>query len=131
MRETSYILSTQRRNALGRIESVTHEWRGTSPYVRISRDLLDQVTHNEGDERVQIGPYILLKVEDQFWDASVLYVRADRLGALRVALYKATRLADLVYRRLIITLAVWRLADYHQAAVPTWKDIHLVKRFLK
>jgi hypothetical protein len=129
--ETAYIKGTVQTNALGKRESITYEWEGKSPYVRASHGFLYDLVSDYCPETLQLGPYRLLKVEDEPWLDTVLYVRSDRFGALRVALYKSTRLLDLIYRRLIITLAVWRLADFHEATVPTWKDIRALKRFSK
>lgn len=129
--ETAYIETTVRRNTLGRIEVESHRWVGKSPYVRISYDLLCQIAPANERHKIQLGPYRLLLVDQEsYWDAP-LYVRADKFGALRVALYKYTRLLDLAYRRLIITLAVWNLADYHEGTMPAWKDIKALKRFAK
>jgi hypothetical protein len=131
LKDVSHIKITVKRSPLGKIESLTHEWEGRSPYVRITRSLLCEITNDYCPETVQIGPYRLLKVEAEPWLDVVLYVRKDKLGALRVALYKSTRLLDLIYRRLIITLAVWRLAEFTPLAIPSWKDIKALRRFVK
>ena len=130
--EVAYLKVTQRRNELGKIEQINYEWEGKSPYLLITRDFLDDFFRVGTDiSRVQFGPYKLLRVENDYAKDTVLYVRADRFGALRVALYKATRLFDLMYRRMIITLAVWNLAEYKPYVIPSWRDIKLLKRFAK
>jgi hypothetical protein len=133
MLETAYLQVTVKTNAIGKREAINYEWVGESPYVRIGWHLLSEIVGFGGGDRtkIQIGPYKLLRVQDDpAWD-SVLYVRADKLGALRVALYKSTRLLDLFYRRLIVTLAVWNLAEFTPAAIPSWRDIKLIERLLK
>lgn len=117
----------------GRIEQTTYEWVGESPYTRVSHRLISEVAKDIYETEIQVGPYKLLRVDkDAFGYADFpLYVRKDKLGALRVALYRSTRLLDLAYRRLIVTLAVWRLAEYNAAVYPSWRDIKIVKRFLK
>lgn len=130
--ETAYIETSVRTNPLGKREAVNHKWVGKSPYVRVSLDLIDDPSVHKlnGDQEIQIGPYRLLRISDHL-DFVQTYVRADKFGALRVALYKSTRLLDLIYRRLIITLAVWNLADFSSYRVPTWQDIKILKRFAK
>jgi hypothetical protein len=133
LRDTALIKFTVKTNPLGIRESLTAEWEGKSPYTYVSFFLVDrgEAMRIKGDEEIQIGPYRLLKVDTDWSMGAWLYVRKDRLGALRIALYKSTRLLDLIYRRLIITLAVWRLADYHQHTIPTWRDIKGLKGFVK
>jgi hypothetical protein len=131
MKDVSYIEVTQKQNALGKIEQYTYRWIGKSPYVRVSHSLLQHLAGSGNGASVQIGPYKLLKVGDEFHIDCVLYVRSDKLAALRIALYKSTRLLDLVYRRLIVTLAVWNLADFHPAYIPSWRDVKILKGLAK
>jgi hypothetical protein len=123
---------TVKTNEVGIREATTYRWAGKSPYIEITWDMI-RTLYKPGDDinEIQIGPYKLLFVEDKpQWD-SRLYVRKDKLGALRVFFYRSTRWLDLVYRRLIITLAVWGMADYHRSTVPGWRDIKALKRFVK
>lgn len=125
------LLVTEQTNPLGIKEKREYQWEGKSPYVRVSLygRWFPDVEKINGDKEIQIGPYRLLQIDDgRFYSDYLLYVRKDKFGALRVWFYKATRLLDLIYRRAIITLAVWRLADYHEATVPTWRDIKFLKR---
>lgn len=133
MNNVSLIEVNQRVSVLGRIEAVTYNWIGKSPYVRISWDLTryGDIKKINGEKEIQIGPYRLLQVDDWFYGDCWLYVRKNKFGLLRVALYKSTRLLDLAYRRAIITLAIWRLADYGEGYIPSWRDIKIVKRLLK
>jgi hypothetical protein len=131
MMNTAYIETARRTSPLGKIEQETYKWVGKSPYVRISRMLLREITNDYCPKALQLGPYRLLMVDAEPWLDFVLYVRSDKFGALRVALYRSTRLLDLIYRRLIITLAVWGLAEFTPAAIPSWRDIKLIRRLLK
>ncbi len=130
--EVSHIEISVQTNPLGKREAVNHKWVGNSPYVHIS--LLTNWDYHgiksiRGEEEIQFGPYRLLKVDDgYFYGDFNLYVRKDKLGALRVMLYKSTRLLDLFYRRMIITLAVWKLADFSPVTVPSWRDIKIFKK---
>lgn len=122
----SVIEITMRVNALGLRESETFRIVGDSPYVLVGR--LDDA--KTGDV-VKIGPFNLLVVERRWEIDGALCVRADRFGALRIWVYRATRWLDWAYRRCIITLAVWGLADYQQASIPSWRDIRALKRWAK
>ncbi len=130
--ETAYLRFTVKTNPLGIRESLTAEWDGKSPYTYISWRFLGDIVGIGGEtNEIQIGPYKLLRIEHDELSEKVLYVRKDKLGALRVALYKSTRLLDLIYRRLIVTLAVWRLAEFSIAVLPSWRDIKALKGFTK
>lgn len=127
MTDYSYLEVTRHINPLGETEQYTYKWIGKSPYVKIGWMFLREFDKDHKKE-IQFGPYKLLKVDDEPWHDDVLFVRKDNLSALRVALYKSTRLLDLIYRRLIITLAVWRLAEFHEMCIPSWRDIKIFKR---
>ena len=132
MIDAAYLEVEVKTNPLGKIEQQTYKWKGNSPYTYISWPLLGDIVGIGGDTiEVQVGPYKLLKIEHDHSRGAVSYVRKDKFGALRVALYKSTRLLDLVYRRLVITLAVWKLAEFTPGCIPSWKDIKILKRLTK
>ena len=123
----STIVVTVHRNQLGMVEKRTHEWMGDSPYVRIDRGVLRELFESDSPDKVKIGQYQLLKVDDNPWEFSVLYVLDNPLGHLKVVAYKIVRWLDLIYRRAVITLAVWNLADFSHAAIPSWQDVRFLK----
>ena len=124
--EYSYLEVTVKTNKLGIQEAVTYSLNGKSPYTFIIYRFLEKSFFNPSSDSIQIGPYKLLLVE-QMPDGN-LYVRADRFGKLRVFIYRMTRLFDLAYRRFLITLAVWNLAEYRQWEIPTWKDVKIFRK---
>lgn len=129
MQDCARLECTVRTNSIGVREAITYKWIGKSPYIRISWNLLKEIVGIGGwMDKIKIGPYPLLRVSENLAEGYVLYVRADKLGAMRVVFYRLTRWLDIIYRRMIITLAVWGLAEYHEAAVPTWRDIKIGKR---
>lgn len=68
-----------------------------------------------------------LRVIGNAWGArsKTFYVMRDGWRArLRYLILSRTHWLDMVYRRLIITLSVWRLAEYNEAVVPSWRDVH-------
>lgn len=121
------------RDALGGIEQVTYTWPAGSHRARIEAPTLiylcDGVYPRVGD-RLIIGPCRVRVVETNFMMRSVVVVRDGPLWVAWLAASRAGQLADLVYRRLIITAAVWELANYDQGRVPSWRDLHAV-RWLK
>ena len=127
MMEAANLEVTVQTSPLGKREAVNYRWVGKSPYLRIDGRLLQDMGYTENAPRVQFGPYKLMFVEYEYFSGVSVYVRSDKLGALRVVLYKSTRLLDLAYRRLIITLAVWGLAEFSPAKIPSWQDIKFLK----
>jgi len=128
--ETSKLTFAVKTNKLGQRESLTCEWEGKSPYIYIAIPvIMDElnVNWNEIPKEVQLGPYKLLEVSREPQYDSILYVRKDKFGKLRVALYKSTRWMDLIYRRLLLTLVVWNLANYSMNSIPSWRDIKFFK----
>ena len=108
---------------------MTYKWVGDSPYTYIDRFTIEDLYPGKIPDRILIGPYSLLKISDEHFRDSVLFVRQDPvLGWLRVQVYRMTRLLDLIYRRFIITLAVWNLADREMATIPGWQDIRLIQK---
>lgn len=132
MNNTAFIEVTVKTNPLGKREAVNHRWVGDSAYTTIDWLVLDDMNVPlDKAKRIQIGPYKLIEVEKEYAFGRSLYVRSDKLGWLRVAFYKSTRLLDLIYRRIIITLAVWNLAEFSPMRVPDWTDIKAVKWIVK
>lgn len=127
--DTAKIVATVKTNSIGIRESITYEWIGKTPYTIITGCALSDMGFVDFPEKLIIGPYHLLKLGDKFDVDAAEYVRADKLGSIRVFFYRITRALDLIYRRLIITLAVWKLADYDPSRIPSWRNIRLLKRF--
>lgn len=90
-----------------------------------------QYNHVKIGDVLHIGQF-RLRVVDHYppW-RGLIVVRDDWRGGMHYLVYRALYRFDGIYRRLILTLYVWELADYHEAAVPSLNDIHLVKRFKK
>jgi hypothetical protein len=104
-------------------------WEGTSPFVLISReDYWDSGFNNAPKERdvIQCGAYRLRFIEMDFMRGAALFVREDWLGLPRLYSRKLGYWADNIYRRIILTLLVWNLAE-RSDFIPSWRDIKLVK----
>ncbi len=131
MRDTALILTQVKFNALGQREQVTFQWVGESPYTYITGVALDDLGIKDEDKSFWIGPYRLVKLERYVDRDEWLCIRSDWQYAWRVPIYRSTRWLDWAYRRLIVVLAVFELADYHQYAIPSWRDIHALKRWAR
>jgi len=127
--EMAQLLITNSYNPLGLIERRDFEWRGKSRSVEVTNNVLWDLDISRFEKEIQIGPYRLVLLGRKDYSDTCLYIRKDYpLWWLLVFWHKAIPVLDLIYRRFIITLAVWNLADYNRAVVPNWRDIRLFKR---
>lgn len=128
----AYLVFHQKTDYRGNVEQIRAEWNGPNDGVTtISGELISEIT----DKPVKVGDIVLvyqykLKCFEivNFPYYEYRFIRADSiLGNIRIIVYKSTRWLDLIYRRLIITASVWKLADYDPTAYPYWGDLHIVK----
>ena len=113
----------------GGVERETYEIEG-GPYVAISRSFDDYPTKPGG--KFMVGPYKLRTISYDFCADTIIATQEKwPLWWVAVAWHRVNKLIDIFYRRMIVTLAVWRLADYYEATVPYIGDIHIVKRIRK
>lgn len=127
--EEGQIVCHVRTNPLGMREHIGYEWQG-GPVTYIAHSLFyDSDIQLDGDCMV-VGPY-RLRIIDQEGNLRQYYrcVRLDYpFWWLVLAWHRYGRLLDIAYRRLIITLAVWGLARYSQATIPSWEDVHVLRK---
>lgn len=108
---------------------VRYEWVGGKVANIGIFELPDGINMENAQGRVfRLGDLRLRVVEVRYWHGGIYVMRESPQAAAYAWWRRAVRLADLCYRRCIITLAVWRLADYHEAILPSWRDIRVVKR---
>lgn len=133
MKKLGDIHVTVTRNQYGFEERRDYEWKG-GPICHISTWLLDEIldqgqreSYNK-DKRIQIGPYRLREVDVDYFSAAHVFAREERASDYLIPIaYNLTRLADIAYRRFIVTLAIWGFAEYHPATMPSWRDVKLVQ----
>lgn len=140
MVEANLIFHT-RHDFKGNLEQITCEWDGPRDgIVKLSdRFLNDSVfgcivpgLWDAIGVTIKIGPFKLKCFEYDPFSNIYSFIRADSvLGNIKVFAYQLTRWLDLAYRRLIITAAVWKLAEYRPECYPSWEDLHIVQRFRK
>lgn len=64
------------------------------------------------------------RVLDFYHDNDMYLVRLDgRLAVVSYWLRRLTKKLDLVYRRLILTAAVWNLATYREGEILSWRNL--------
>lgn len=70
-----------------------------------------------------------MKIVDYPEYYSIKCVRVDYpLWWVIAIAHKSSRILRIVGARIIITLAVWGLADFNGACIPSWRDIKIVKK---
>lgn len=112
-------------------EVVTFGWQG-GPYLQITNQVIrrgDPAYVREDAKFITIGPYRLRKLE---YDPLVgmggwVCVRDGWRWLPYANWYRLTHLGERTYRRLILTAAVWGLAEFHEYNVPSWRDLHIVR----
>lgn len=125
------IVATEHRDYSGGLEQLTYRWEGGEvvciSYCLCSKLGFDAKNRGPGDV-FSIGPYRLRVVWTDPVPPYAVFAVRDGLGAWRRSVwYAISSRLESVYRRLIITAAVWGLAEYNAATIPTWRDLYVVK----
>ncbi len=127
-----FIKTTRMYDYRGGVERLEYEWPG-GPKAWIQADSLGDdksywPIYEPGDIK-ELRPF-RLKIIQFDWSRNAYEVaRMDNpLWRLIYLWHRLTPILDLAYRRFIITLSVWRLADYSDQAIPHYSDIHIIKR---
>ena len=127
------LLITKHSDIRGGVERLTYEFED-GPYIAISGCLYPEIgtcPPKIGD-KVELGPYKFRVLESNLYTDTVFAIQEKwPLWWVAVAWHRSNKLLDIFYRRMIVTLAVWRLADYSEATVPYIGDIHIVQRIRK
>lgn len=112
------------------VESETFEWVG-GPKAKVDLSVIGEVmgSYNFGEgDSFEIGPYRLRIIEFRYESRMADCVRMDYpFWWWFVFSHHAFRWLRIAKARLIITLAVWGLADYHPATIPSFSYIHAVR----
>ena len=76
-----------------------------------------------------LGPFLLRCLAYDFSCNRIIACRERPVKAqIYALLYRATRTLDWLYRRMVLTLAVWGMARYSPATVPSWRDVKGTRR---
>lgn len=80
---------------------------------------------------IQAGQYKLIVIDEDLLRQDYLAVRDRGLKTkVLVIAYKAKKLWQQVYPRLILTAWIWGLAEHYPGMIPTWQDLKPVKWIL-
>lgn len=122
------ILVIEHRNTLGVRDAINYKWQGDDEVYLVPSLFPDEIDFTKREHILNIGPFQLYSVGFD-WESGRLHAFRVRgfFWWIPVVIYKSTRIFDLIYRRVIITLAVWGLADYQQQRVPYYGDIHIMQ----
>jgi hypothetical protein len=128
----------------GPLESARYEWATVPTYgrtevgdvFRIGMPFLQDFCGVRGDpmpgQVVTLGPYRLRLITGEDWNYMAVYAMHDGWKARAYALwYRAAKPLRRTYHRLILTAAVWGLARFQQYVEPSWRDLHIVRRWRK
>jgi hypothetical protein len=121
MKPNAHIICHSRPIGLGSPPHITYQWEGGD--VLAMSGGMGIVPALPG-YTFWIGPYCLRAIEYQYQSDTTIAVRERPIKARAyAALYTATCGLDWMYRRAVLTLAVWGLARYDQGRVPSWRDV--------
>jgi hypothetical protein len=130
MKVDGYIGITAHHTPLGDLERLTYEWQG-GPRVILHDRVFQEAGYKHSRLRagkvVSIGPWRLRLIERRVEHRGWVVMQDGWRSWLRCRWQPQVYRFEWVYRRLIVTMALWNLARWNgEGAVPTWRDIYLL-----
>jgi hypothetical protein len=129
MEVTGMIICQEYYDFRGGIEHREYRWEG-GELAQLKLWWLTNRVYRPG-EVFTLGSLRLRVVDDMLVGPSLVVARDGWHARLRYAVHHSTKWIDKIYRHLIVTAAVWGLADYNDALLPSWRDVHFLKRFAR
>lgn len=138
MNDTGYIEITTHKGPFGSIEHIDWHWEGDLIWLdhsgimhALAVGALRSYPKITIGEVFNYGPYRVRVVDiPEFAPlGSCMVMRDGWKSRTRVVVYKIVHHWDWVYYRLIMTLAIWGLAERDPGEKISWRNIKLVKRF--
>lgn len=121
-----YIEVTITRNALG-VEEKSYTLAG-GPLFYIDYNTLSREGFETRKDTIQVGPYKLRVIEFFGYEGRLLCTSENNpYFRLIVLWHKLSRVLRRINARLIITCAVWGLAEYRPECVPSWGQIYFIR----
>jgi len=135
IKATGNIVVTRRANPLG-LEQYEYGWQGGDVTILNWYHAREEpgLRHRDfpaAGETFWLGPFKLRVLDSDFCSLEVWVRRDGWLSWGLAKLYIVGRHLERVYRKLVITAAVWGLARYDGYTVPTWRDVYLLERVAK
>ena len=119
------IVHRTQNNIDGVLESLTYNWKGKPWIILDIRDINPKMIHGDN---IHIGPYRMRIVSEHDNGFKYECVRTDYpFWRLVVYSHHASKFLRIINARIIVTCAVWRLADFNPECVPSWNVLHFVK----
>ena len=127
------IVHNQYNHATYELESQWHEWRGDNPLALIQ--VMDDYADRDLKKRLEAGGIITLgdlrlrivDVGERFANNQWVVARDGWRARWYQYSRQYTRSIDTFYRRLILTVAIWGLADYNRwnnvGELPSWRHL--------
>ena len=106
-----------------------YTWEG-GPVARLTGLLLPAhlpLTDLRVGHTFDLGPWRLRIIDVEYDLLRVTVMRDGGPARLRALRERIRRRAEWFTCRLILTAAVWGLADYDPALRPSWRDVHLLR----
>jgi hypothetical protein len=120
----------------GGIEQANVNLEGEGPFYLLSYRTLRYCMRRDNVKTPEIGDMIWLgnfrlKVIANFrgWPNDFVVMLPDTLAVLMCTILPFSRWADMIYRRLILTAAVWNLAKCNAAQWPHWGNLKWSKEY--
>ena len=129
MNVTGMIVCHEHYDCRGGVERRDYEWEGGELAYIDQRFMEKEGIHEvpQLGDIINIGPFQLRVIDKKLWGFNYIVARNGWKARLRYVLHRTIKVLDKSYRRLIVTAAVWGLADYHDASIPTWRDVYLLR----
>jgi len=120
---------TDHHNVFGKLEKRDFKWIGESHEILIWA----YSTIAKYDEKtIKYGPYILRIIDTNPLCGEIHCVRLDYpFWWFIVFMHRIGSVFRLTGARIVVTLAVWRLADFSDGYIPNINDIHAIQKIKK
>lgn len=127
IKPTGHLVKTEYEDFAGKLERVEYSLEGDSTFaISLISLKRDNVKVSKG--KLTIGPYRFRIIHlNQPYGEYIVCLDGSK-ARLLATLYHLTRFSEIIYRRLIITASVWRLAEYHPGYLPGWRDVYLLNK---
>lgn len=124
----AFVVVHEHHNALGQLESRHYEWRGDTTGVAIidrTQNRTLRIPDTQTGDSFWLGDLHLLVVDFDFLYQRYSVMLHNGWAYQQMWLHRLCRLADLIYRRLILTAVVWGLAEWnlHDNELPGWRHL--------
>lgn len=124
----TYTLHPHQISPLGRVE---WEWQsGKNNVAAIDELLLVRSGCQIENEIITVGSHRLRVLDKRYLGRCWLVTPDGYKARLLKVTYSFKCAFEWFYHRLMLTLAIWGLADHTPGMIPSWRDIRIIKRLI-